>query len=77
MIKHKNSEIFLYTPLYYTNTSTPNHTSHEKMTLTEIFTDRYMYLKLNLVFVQSYDMLDNEHHDNDQHSYKECNTVFK
>ena len=32
-----------------------------------------MYLKLNLVFVQSYDMLDNEHHNNDQHSFKECN----
>ena len=42
-----------------------------------------MYLKLNCVFVQSYNKLDNEHHNNDQHSYynyilslfTHCNTV--
>ena len=37
--------------------------------MTEIYTGSYMYLKLNYVFVQLYDKLDNEHHNNDQHSY--------
>ena len=41
--------------------------------MTEIYTGSYMYLKLNNVFVQSYDKLDHEHRNNDQHSYKECN----
>ena len=43
--------------------------SHEKMTMTKIYADRYMYLKLNYVWVQSHDKLGNEHHNNDQHSY--------
>ena len=39
------------------------------MTMTKIYTNRYMYLKLSYVLVQSYDKLDTEHHNNDQHSY--------
>ena len=37
----------------------------------------YMYLKLNYVFVQSCDKLDNEHHNNDQHSYIIFDKGFK
>ena len=32
------------------------------MTMTKIYTYRYMYLKVNKVFVQSFDTLDNEYH---------------
>ena len=68
-IKHKNSEILKCTLIFCFNTSIPNHTSHKKMTMTEIYTGRNIYFKLNYVFLQSYDKLDNEHHNNGQHSY--------